>query len=254
MRAIVCPPGDSFIRAVSSQQPRPAIDVDLARRQHRAYCAALRAAGVELVELSSDESHPDSCFVQDTAVIWNGVAVLARFGVASREGEQEAVEQALKLSQALRVFSTPAPATLEGGDVLVVGNRVVVGLSARSNRAGFFHLRDVLELEGATVEALSVPEGLHLLSGCTYLGQGALLATDLYTGLATFAGLHVIRVPPEEAYAANALGVGGFVILPEGYPRTAALVREHGFHVLPVPLSEFAKADGGATCLSLVLA
>ncbi len=252
MRALVRTPGDSFARAVSSQWPRPAIDVDLAREQHREYCAALQDAGVELIELPHDESHPDSCFVQDTAVVWNGVAVMARFGEASREGEQEVVEQTLRSLVTLRLFPTPAPATLEGGDVLVVGTRVVVGLSARTNRAGFFYLRDVLELEGATVEALSVPQGLHLLSGCTYLGQGVLLVTDLYAGLPTFAALELIRVPPEEAYAANALGVCGSVILPGGFPRTASLLRDRGFHVLSVPLTEFAKADGGATCLSLL--
>ncbi len=252
MRALVRTPGDSFVRAVSSQRPRPDIDVDLARTQHREYCAALRAAGVELIELPPDESQPDSCFVQDTAVVWNGVAVMARFGEASREGEQKSVEQTLRALASLRLFPTTAPATFEGGDVLVIGTRVVVGLSARTNRAGFYHLRDVLELEGATVEALSVPQGLHLLSGCTYLGQGVLLATDLYAGLSTFAALELIRVPPEEAYAANALGVSGSIILPGGFPRTASLLRDRGFHVLPVPLTEFAKADGGATCLSLL--
>jgi len=93
---------------------------------------------------------------------------------------------------------------------------------------------------------------LHLLSGCTYLGQGVLLATDLYADLPAFAGLDVVRVPAEESYAANALGLGEYVLLPEGYPQTSARIRERGFETLSVPLSEFAKADGGATCLSLL--
>lgn len=253
LRAIVRPPGESYARALSAQEPRPGIDVALARRQHAEYRAALQAAGVELIELPPDEGHPDACFVQDTAVIWAGVAVIGRFGVGSRQGEQDAVEQTLRVLRALKVLKVPPPATLEGGDVLVVGSRVIVGLSARTNRAGFAQLRDLLELEGASVEALPVPEGLHLLSGCTYLGQGVLLATDLYARLPAFAGLEAIRVPPDEAYAANALGVNGSVILPTGYPRTAARIRERGFQVQPVPLTEFAKADGGATCLALVV-
>ncbi len=98
-----------------------------------------------------------------------------------------------------------------------------------------------------------MPEGLHLLSGITYLGRGIVLASDLYAGRPAFAGMEVVRVPAEEAYAANALGLGSAVVVPAGYPHTAKLIGERGFEVLPVDLSEFAKADGGATCLALVV-
>jgi dimethylargininase len=136
--------------------------------------------------------------------------------------------------------------------VLVVGSRLFVGRSARTNRAGFAQLRELLELEGASVESLVVRQGLHLLSGCAHLGRGVLLATDLYADLPVFAGLDVIRVPAEEAYAANALGVGQYVLFPAGYPRTSSEITARGFEVLPLPMSEFAKADGGITCLSLL--
>jgi dimethylargininase len=250
LRAIVRPPGDSFARALSEQVPRPVVDVALARQQHAQYCAALRAAGVELVELPPDQDHPDACFVQDTAVVLGSLAVIARFGVESREGEQEAIRRVLRGHK--RLVEIYPPATLEGGDVLSVGSRVFVGLSARTNRAGFAKLRDLLELEGASVEALTVLEGLHLLSGCTYLGRGVLLATDLYADLPAFGGLDVVCVPAVEARAANALGVDGCVLLPAGYPRTVSRIRDHGFEVMPVPVSEFAKVDGGVTCLSLL--
>lgn len=251
MNALVRPPGDSYRRALSSQQPPPTIDVALARRQHAAYCAALREAGLELIELPPDEAHPDACFVQDTAVVYGTLAVMARLGAESRRGEEAAVAEALAGHK--RLAEIRPPATLEGGDVLVIGTRVFVGLSARTNHGGFAQLRDLLELEGAAVHALEVAEGLHLLSGCTYLGRGVLLATDAWAVLPAFAGLDVVRVPPDEAAAANALGLGGYVVLPAGYARTAALVRERGFEPLPVDLSEFAKADAGATCLSLIL-
>lgn len=250
-RAIVRPPGDNFAQALSAQVPRPAINPGLARRQHGEYCAALQAAGLELIELPPDEDHPDACFVQDTAVIFGNLAVITRFGVESRQGEQDPVRQALMGHKRLREIRSPA--TLEGGDVLIIGSRVFAGLSARTNRAGFKQLRDLLELEGATVEALPVSAGLHLLSDCTYLDQGVLLATDSYAGLPAFTGLDLIRVPPREGRAANALAVGGHVILPAGYPYITAQIQSRGFQVLPVSLSEFAKADGGVTCLSLPL-
>ena len=250
LRALVRPPGDSFARAISAQEPRPTIDPGMARQQHAVYCAALRQAGVEVLELAADERYPDGCFVQDTAVIFEGLAVVARFGVESRQSEQQAVRQALQGHK--RLVEIRAPATLEGGDVLAIGNKLFVGLSTRTDRGGFVQLRDLVELEGGSVEALQVPEGLHLLSGCTYLGQGVVLAIDLYADLPAFAGLDVIGVPSKESYAANALGLGDYVLLPEGYPQTAARIRERGFEILGVPLSEFAKADGGATCLSLL--
>jgi dimethylargininase len=208
---------------------------------------------VEVLELPPDERFPDSCFVQDCAVIWDQVAVVARFGAASRQGEQQAIRQALGAQQCRQVGEIRPPGTLEGGDVLVLGARLVVGLTARTNRAGVAQLRDLLELEGAVVDGLPVPEGLHLLSGITHLGHGMVLATDLYADLPIFAGLEVIRVPQAEAYAANALGLGSRVVLPAGFPHTARLITERGLEVLPVDLSEFAKADGGATCLSLVV-
>ena len=67
-----------------------------------------------------------------------------------------------------------------------------------------------------------------------------------------FAGLDVIVVPDREAPAANCLAIGKSVIVPAGYPQTEAQIRQRGFRVLSVPVHEFAKADGGVTCLSIV--
>jgi dimethylargininase len=250
LRALVRPPGDSFVQALSSQVPWPPIDPDLARKQHAEYRAALREAGAQVSELPPDEDHPDACFVQDTAVLVGNLAFLARFGVESRQGEQEAVRAVLQGHK--RLIDIEAPACLEGGDVLVIGSRVFVGISARTNRAGFAQVRDLLELEGAAVEPVAVSRGLHLLSECSYLGQGVLLVTEQYAGLPALAGLDLIRVPPGETPAANALALGQQVILPAGFARTAAMIQDHGFEVLPVSLSEFLKADGGPTCLSLL--
>jgi len=234
---------------LSAQRPPPPIQVDLARQQHAEYCAALQAAGAEVIALPPEEGYPDACFVQDTAVVWGPLAVVTRFGVPSRQGEQEAIRGLLQAHK--RVVEIQPPATLEGGDVLAIGSYFFVGLSARTNRAGFAQLRDWLEPEGATVRPVAVPAGLHLLTGCSYLGRGVVLAAPAWVDLPIWAGLDVIAVPPAEAYAANALAVGACTILAAGCPQTAAQLRGRGFEVLPVSLSEFAKADGGVTCLSL---
>jgi len=248
--ALVRPPGRSFARALTGQVPRPEIDVALAQAQHAAYVEALRTCGVEVTVLPPDERFPDGCFVQDLAVLYEDVAVICRPGAPSRRGEEAAVEEALAPHK--RLVRIQPPGTLEGGDVLRVGRRVFVGLSARTNQAGFAQLRDALEPLGATVLPIPVEGDLHLMTGCAYLGRGMLLAAGHRAGRPEFLGLDVIFVPPEEAYAANCLAIGGWAILPEGYPRVRAALEERGFRVLTVPMSEFRKADGGVTCLSLL--
>ncbi len=245
MRALVRPPGKSLADA-----SLPTLDAALARRQHAAYRQALREAGLAVDELPPAEDRLDACFVRNAALIFGTLAVMARFDPERHDHQQEAVRDALKTYR--RPVEIRAPGTFSGGDVLVIGPRVFVGLSARTNRAGFAQLRDLLELEGAAVEALDVPGSGQLLSACSYLGHGVLLATDAFAGNPAFAGLDVICVPPDEAYAASAQGAGDHAILPAGYPRTADLVRERGFEVLPMPLTEFAGSGAGASCLSLL--
>lgn len=243
--ALVRPPGTSFVRAISSSQA--AIDVPLAQAQHAEYCQALLAAGLQVEALPPDERYPDSCFMQDPALVIDGIAIIARPGAASRHGEEELVAQAL--TGRFPLAHIVPPGTLEGGDVLVLPDRVVVGRSARTNRAGVAQLAAVAP---RPVHEVPVRGYLHLLTAVTHLGGGMLLAVEGFEVPPALAGYPVLRVPAAEGYACNALGIGDKVILPAGYPRTAALLRAHGFEVLPVPTTEFAKADGGVTCLSLV--
>lgn len=245
-RAFVRPPADSFAAAISSVGAT--IDVRLAREQHAAYCAALREAGVTVEALPPSEAFPDSCFMQDPALLIGGRAVIARPGAASRQGEEKLVAPLLR--ERFPTVEIAAPGTLEGGDVLVLPDRVYVGRSDRTNAEGIRQLRAALA--PLPVEEIPVVGLLHLLSGVTYLGRNTLLAVASMADRPEFAGMDVLIVPEEEAYACNTLGLGERVIAPAGYPRALALLEARGFRALPVPVSEFAKADGGVTCLSLV--
>jgi dimethylargininase len=251
--ALVRPPGSSFARAISSRNLP--IDVELARAQHAEYCAALAAAGVFVEALPANERYPDSCFMQDPAMVIDGRGIICRMGAESRRGEEEAAAAAL--AGRFPLTRIVPPGTLEGGDGMVLPDRILVGRTARSNAAGIAQLVVALS-EPATGEAAtpvySVPvdDYLHLLSAATYVGRDTLIAVEAYAGNPHFAGLDGIVAPPEEAYAVNVLGLGDSVLVPAGYPRVAAALRARGFTVLPVPVSEFAKADGGVTCLALV--
>jgi dimethylargininase len=246
--ALVRSPGTSFVRAISSQQA--SIDVKLAQAQHAEYCQALTAAGLTVKVLPLEERYPDSCFVQDPAMVIRGQAIICRPGAPSRQGEEVSVAEAL--ASRFPLARIVEPGTLEGGDVLCLPSRVLVGHSGRSNKAGIAQLAQILTSAGLPVEGVPVGGYLHLLSAVTYVGHSTLLAVEAFADHPAYAGMDVIVVPPEESYAVNALGLGSYVILPAGHERVASLLRARGFVPLPVSMSEFAKADGGVTCLSLV--
>jgi dimethylargininase len=249
--AIVRPPSDAFARAISSTGAT--MDPARARDQHAAYRAAL-ADLVEVVALPADEELPDACFVDDCAVVLGGRALLTRPGAPSRAAEPERLAGVLeRLVDELERMT--APATLDGGDVLRLGRALVAGRSGRTGQDGIAQLAAFAEAAGGRVEVAAVPAGtLHLQSAVTPLaddvvvGMAELLEQPALRGVATR-----VVVPPEEVAAANALAVGTTVVLPAGCPRTAAAVAALGFEVREVDLSEFAKADGGATCLSLLV-
>jgi dimethylargininase len=245
---LVRPPGDSFERAIRTRQAR--IDPALARAQHAEYCSALRSAGFKVEALAADEDNPDSCFVQDPAIVVAGHGILCRMGAASRASEPEGI--AGWLGERFPVSRIEAPGTLEGGDVAVLADRVLVGQSGRTNAAGIAQLRRILEPLGVALTAVPVAEHLHLLSAMSYVGHNTMLALASCADDPALSGVDIVAVPDEEAMAANALANESKVILAAGNPRTAAALRARGFEVIETPLSAFAAADGGVTCLALV--
>ncbi len=257
--ALVRRPDPSFVDALGQMDGAPAIDFELALAQHLLYAAALREAGLVVSELPPAAGLPDACFVQDVALVLSQLILLARPAMPSRRDEVTAIRPHLPDDRP--VMAVEAPGTLEWGDVLRIDDTLFVGLSERTNAAGAEQVRAAATPLGMQVETVPVPAGLHLLSGLNYLGRpprnaegsGVVLAWPTYRDLPFLAGLDVIVVSESEAPAANVLAVGEAVLVPAGYPRTAAELWHRGWRVLSVPLSEFAKADGGVTCLSLLI-
>jgi dimethylargininase len=251
LTAIVRPPSDAFARAISSTGAL--LEPGRARAQHAAYRDAL-ADLVEVVALPPDEELPDACFVDDCAVVLGGRALLTRPGARARAAEPERLAGVLEgLVDELERMT--APATLDGGDVLRLGRTLVAGRSGRTGQDGIAQLAAFAEAAGGRVEVAAVPAGtLHLQSAVTPLADDVVVGTAELLEQPALRGVTTrVVVPPEEVAAANALAVGTTVVLPAGCPRTAAAVAALGFEVREVDLSEFAKADGGATCLSLLI-
>ncbi len=246
--ALVRPPSASFVDAIAVV-PQP-IDVKLALQQHGVYVAALREAGVQVQVLEAVEDLPDACFMQDPAMIVANHAILNRMGVASRAGEVGLAADVLR--QKFQTHELVAPATLEGGDVLITPGRLLVGVTNRTNTEGIRQLREIVAPLGVAVESVPVTYALHLLTVATFVGDNTLVVLEDFADAPQLENFNLITVPRQEEYAANTLGIGRFVILPVGFPKTADKLKAHGFEVLPVPMSEFYKADGGVSCLSLV--
>jgi dimethylargininase len=235
----------SFARALAAVPV--AIDVERARAQHADYVAGLRALGLEILELPADDEAPDCCFVEDVCVVAGGRALLTVPGAPSRRREVEPVARALDRRCALARMA--APATLDGGDCLRLGDRFYVGVSARTNDAGRAALAAAFGLE---VVPVPLPPGtLHLKSVCSALADDLVLVAAGTIAPAVFAGARVVVAP--EAIAANAVAHGGAALVAAGCPETRARVEAAGFRTVTVDTSELRKADGALTCLSVVM-
>ena len=252
MNAIVRPPATTFARGITTAGLGPP-DLDLALAQHAAYVRALVQCGCDVIPLDPDAEHPDSTFVEDTAVILPGVAVLTRPGAPERRGEVEAIRRAIEPSVS-RVDSIESPGTLDGGDVCDAGDgHYFIGCSARTNEAGAEQLRRFVAAAGCTssrVDIRALPL-LHLKSAVASLGGGCMIATDDLRDHEAFRGRPVLRVAPEEAYAANCVLLGETVLLAAGFPRLERSLLDLGYAVVALEMSEFRKMDGGLSCLSI---
>ena len=246
-RALVREPGSTFSRCISTHPMRHTVDVARAREQHAAYVATLEELGLEVLRLPRDDSLPDSCFVEDTAVVHGTRALLCLPAEAGRRGEVESVRSVL--SGHLEVADAKAPATIEGGDVLHLQDRLVCGLTRRTNEAGAEQLADWLEVRVDTVRDPSI---MHLKSYVSHIDRERVLVTRGFAGAPALDGLHKLVVPDGEEYAANALSVNGAVVMPRGYPKTKALLERSGVEVTALEMTEFPKCDGAMTCLSIL--
>jgi dimethylargininase len=229
---------------------REPIDVGLAKRQHLAYERCLADLGCVVTSLPPEPALPDSVFVEDAAIVLGDLAVITRPGAVSRRPEVASIAAALTPWR--RLFQIVAPGTLDGGDVLVVGRRVFVGRSLRSDEAGCGQLRDLLEPRGYTVVPVAVRGCLHLKSAATAVAVDRLLINPSWVEASAFDGLDIIEVDPAEPHAANVLRIGDTVVFPAAFARTRQRLEDAGVGVVTVDVSELAKAEGAVTCCSLV--
>jgi dimethylargininase len=247
MRALVRSPSPALAHGLVTHIRRRPVDARRARAQWEAYVRALADNGWEPVEVPAAPGHPDGVFVEDVAVWWRGRAVLTRPGAPSRRGEVEGVRKALA-ELGVPTAEVQAPGTLDGGDVLKVGERLYVGIGGRTDRDG---ARQLGELLGAEVVPVPVTRVLHLKSAVTALPDGTVIGyPPLLEDPSVFTSY--LRVPEESGSHVVVLDERT-VLMATSAPRTAQLLRGRGLHVVAVDIGEFEKLEGCVTCLSVRL-
>ncbi len=229
---------------------RVPIDFDLAVEQHHAYTRLMEGLGLEVVRLPADPELPDCCFVEDVAIVLDELAIITRPGSPTRRGEVEAVAGALAPHRRLERIAVPG--RLDGGDVLVMGRRLYVGRSLRTDEAGIRALRAIVSAYGYEVVPVTVKGCLHLKTAVTALDDTTILANPDWCDLGPLSALETLRVAPSEPFAANVLRVRGTLVVAAGFPRTCERLARLGHDVRAVELGELLKAEAGVTCESLI--
>jgi dimethylargininase len=221
--------------------------------EHELYLAALKQCGLALTELEADPRYPDSTFVEDTAILTEHGAILTRPGAASRKGEADAIKATLQAVYP-DLAEITAPGELDGGDICEAGTHFFIGLSLRTNEAGGQQLAAWLATQGYTASFVDIRQTkgiLHLKSGISYIGDNRLVVIDSLAAHPDFKGYELVRVAPEEDYAANCIRVNDYILIAAGYPRFEATLRGLGYKLIVLDMSEYQKMDGGLSCLSL---
>lgn len=230
---------------------RTPIDLEIARIQHDEYVKALAHVGCQVVELPEEPDLPDSVFVEDTAFILPEVAVITRPGADSRKPEIESIIRALSPYRTL--VHVTEPATVDGGDVLILGKNIYVGLSTRSNMQAVDQLNEALGKFGYKVFGVELTDCLHLKTAVTRVDDTTLLINKNWVDASHFNGFQLIDVDASEPFAANCLPIKNKIIYPTTFPKTQKMLEEKGYSVVNVNLDELTKAEGAVTCCSLII-
>ena len=249
--AVTRPVSPSLAQCELTHLAREPIDVARAVAQHADYEHLLRSLGAAIVRVPAAPQFPDAVFIEDTAVVLDEVAVLARPGAPSRQGESAAV--APVLARYRSVLSMTAPATLDGGDVLLLGRSLFVGRSSRTNQEGIEQLQSLVARFNYRVVPVEFTGCLHLKSAVTVVADGLLLLNPDWISAEAFPTYEALPIDSRESYGANALRIADTVIYPSQFPLTRDRLAQHGLRIASIDCSELAKAEGAVTCCSLIL-
>jgi dimethylargininase len=245
-RAIVREPAESVVHGLRTGQEPPRYERVLA--EHRAYVGALEGGGVVVELLPPLLEFPDSVFVEDPAFVLPEGAILLRPGAPSRFAEPAALAPALR--RHFTHVDSVEDGFVDGGDILVLPEEILIGLSARTDERGAARFGELVRDLGRRRRIVQPPAGLlHLKTGCALVDERTIIATPAFAPL--FSGYEIVVTPSGEENAANMIRVNDRILMPAAFPRTAALLADRGLFVVGIEASEIARIDAGLSCMSL---
>jgi len=248
--AIVRTPGRSIVEGLSDSKTLGLPNYEQAIIQHQSYIDVLTKCGLDVLVLEPCEEYPDSTFVEDVALITPNCVIVTRPGAPSRRGEVHEIEFVLK-QKFKNIEAIEAPGTIEGGDIMMVGDHYYIGLSERTNLEGAKQIIQILTKYGMSGSTISLKKVLHLKTGLSYLEENNLVVCGEFVNDSSLGQYNPIEIPEKESYAANCIWVNESVIIPLGYPTTNQRIKNAGYPVIETDVTEFQKLDGGLSCLSL---
>jgi dimethylargininase len=252
-RVIVCAPRKEYFRVdnFEAHNIEAPADPPKAREQHAALRSALRKAGARVINLKELADHPNSVFARDACLVTPDGYVRLRMGLRTRRGEEKWLAAAVKALGIPCAGAIEAPGTVEGGDVILAGRVAFVGKSARTNESGSGQLARLLGKMGYEVRSLRLPAGrLHIGGEMSLAGPKSVLCYGGFFPRGFFEGYDVIEIPQSGAASANIISLGGGAVIVEKRNKPAIMaLKETGFSVHALDLSEFVKGRGGPSCL-----
>ena len=246
--AITRVPAQTFARGLTTAKLGPPNYASVLK-QHSAYINALESIGLNVIELEPLHDYPDAHFVEDTAVVTPDMAIITKPGAPSRQGEEKSIAAVLEPYR--QIESIQDPGKLDGGDVLMIDNHFLIGLSERTNQQGADQFSRILEKYNKTHTAVAVGAGLHFKSSVNYVGKNTVIVTPDFAEHQALKAYDRIVVDPDECYAANTLWVNDHLLVPTGFPNTKTKLELLGMPIIELDVSEMQKMDGGLTCLSI---
>ncbi|MDG1899850.1 MAG: hypothetical protein P8I74_08300 [Phycisphaerales bacterium] len=248
--AIVRPVPESIGRCELTHMDRTPIDLELARSQHADYTKAFARLGCDVIELPSLDEYPDSVFVEDPAIVLDELAIIARSGAESRRGEAASVERVLGAHRTCHRIT--APGCVDGGDALLIGRRLFIGISSRTNEQARAQIRSIIEPHGYQLIPVPLTDCLHLKTAATAISDDTILCNPLWAAPASFDGLRTIEIDPSEPFSGNVVRVHDTLIADSAWNATNGRLRAAGFEVADIHRGELSKAEGSVTCSSIV--
>ncbi|UOQ84573.1 dimethylarginine dimethylaminohydrolase family protein [Gracilibacillus salinarum] len=255
-QVIVCPPQYMEIKKIINETQKfyedENIDIPIALKQHQHFIDTLRKHQVNVLELPADPNLNEQVFTRDIGFTIGDTLYTAEMSRDIRKAEVNTLQRVLDEHQI--PYSTAMGGSIEGGDVVVAGDLVWVGVSKRTEESAIAELQK--RLPDRQVIPLPIREDIlhldccfNLVSETTGLIYPQAFSKEDLSKLRQHYDL--IEVSEEEQFSlgTNVFSIGEYKVisLPVNKQVNQNLT-DKGFVVIEVDFSEIIKSGGSFRC------